>query len=167
TPKDKDYFGFEVNAGGYYLDYACTFYRKFNYKWTAKGFKTKTIINKKGQHIFPKGIYIKVSPFASLSDIRTFITSQHFVIRDAQSHFKNQIPYKYSLHSRNDIGRRDYMIYLMSYLSPEHLIDSWNLNSVYAYKDELISRAMLKEGFKVSTNNIKKIIHEMKKRLNT
>ncbi|OGF51320.1 MAG: hypothetical protein A2044_07670 [Candidatus Firestonebacteria bacterium GWA2_43_8] len=47
TPKDKDYFGFEVNAGGYYLDYACTFYRKFNYKWTAKGFKTKTIINKK------------------------------------------------------------------------------------------------------------------------
>lgn len=44
TPKDKDYFGFEVNAGSYYLDYACKFYRKFDNKWSAKGFKTKTFI---------------------------------------------------------------------------------------------------------------------------
>jgi len=49
TPKDKEYFGFEVNAGGSYLDYSCIFYRQFDYKWSAKGFKTKTII-KKGKY---------------------------------------------------------------------------------------------------------------------
>ncbi|OGF49211.1 MAG: hypothetical protein A2231_07595 [Candidatus Firestonebacteria bacterium RIFOXYA2_FULL_40_8] len=49
TPKDKEYFGFEVNAGGYFLDYAAKFYRKFNNKWCAKGFKAKTFI-KKGKY---------------------------------------------------------------------------------------------------------------------
>ncbi|MEI6846372.1 MAG: carbohydrate-binding family 9-like protein [Candidatus Firestonebacteria bacterium] len=49
TPKDKHYFGFEVNAGGFYLDYTAKFYRIFDYKWSAKGFKTKTSI-KKGKY---------------------------------------------------------------------------------------------------------------------
>jgi hypothetical protein len=46
TPKDKSYFGFELNALGDLLDYKAKVYRKFNYRWIAKGIKTATFIKK-------------------------------------------------------------------------------------------------------------------------
>ncbi|MFH1824751.1 MAG: carbohydrate-binding family 9-like protein [Candidatus Firestonebacteria bacterium] len=46
TLNDKSYFGFELNALGDLLDYKAKVYRKFNYKWIAKGIKTATFIKK-------------------------------------------------------------------------------------------------------------------------
>lgn len=43
-PKDIYYYGFEVNAGGYFLDYKSAFYRRYYPSWRAKDFKTKTFI---------------------------------------------------------------------------------------------------------------------------
>jgi len=43
-PKDIGYYGFEVNAGGYFLDYKMAFYRRYFSFWRARGFKTKTFI---------------------------------------------------------------------------------------------------------------------------
>ena len=48
-PKDINYYGFEVNAGGYILDYKSAFYRRYFPDWRAKGFKAKTFI-KQGKY---------------------------------------------------------------------------------------------------------------------
>ncbi len=46
TPKDKSYYGFELNANGDLLDYRCTFYRKFDYEWRSPNTKTAVYVEK-------------------------------------------------------------------------------------------------------------------------
>ena len=40
TPKDKIYYGFELNANGDLLDYEMEYYRKNNFKWCSPNSKT-------------------------------------------------------------------------------------------------------------------------------
>jgi uncharacterized protein YneF (UPF0154 family) len=116
-----------------------------------------------------KGIYIKISPVANLTDIRKFISLNSKLISRRQSFFKDKIDsshsLKYSLESSDAIGKRDYMIYAMSGLTRQQIMDCWDLDKNYPYKEQLISRAMIKEGFKVSNENVKKIISRMSNKM--
>ncbi len=135
------------------------------WKFLAKSFYFDLIVLKQRKEL-DEGIYIKINPFTNLTDTRHFISVNSEEIKKHQDYFLRKMDSKKFLLENDPMVSKHYDIYCMSLLTNQQLIDCWELDDQpYEYKEQLISRALRNEGYKITTDNIKKIIYRMNKNL--
>ena len=125
----------------------------------------------KKRRVFPKGLYIKINPLASKSDLRDFIDETANHLRSYQLLFEKDFPtaYKNKIKLPSKNKERDEMVYRLSLMTRNELrLLLPEEDALSAYKDILISNILVHFGFRkqLSPENIRIIIAREKKRVN-
>ncbi|MBT7558196.1 hypothetical protein HN615_14935 [Candidatus Woesearchaeota archaeon] len=110
-----------------------------------------------------RGIFIKISPYAKISEIKKFITDNSTKINGYQDFFQTEVNFKAKRNRKALYKDRDMLIYDLSQCTIEELSCITGNNS--KHKDIQIEDAMNYIGYAVSSDHIRKIIQTQREKL--